>query len=181
MVQSGSLTLIAPDASLEGRSASVLLALLTIHVTTCAATMYVAYISQWSDMRVWLQCKANFATARQQSPAHPIHIDRVSLSKSQLLDMTDSTAAKVLLDCRGVRGRLSMLLMHGGILNVVCLGSLLVSQVLALHVGPRMLPQELVALYYPVLPELEGGMCSLDGAPQLPGLLGRFLVLLAGA
>jgi hypothetical protein len=180
MVQSGSLALIVPDASLEGRSASMLLALLTIHVTTCAATMYVAYISQWSEVRVWLQRKANSATARQQSPACPIHIDGVSLSRSQLLHMTDSTAAKVLLDCRGLWGWLSMLLMQGGMLNLVCLGSLLVSQVLALHVGPRMLLQELVALYYPVLPELEGGMCSLDGAPQFPGMLGRFLVFLAG-
>lgn len=176
LVQSNKQPLVPPAAALQGRSASMVLAMLTLYISTVAVTMYLAYICHWMELRAWLRRKMRLAPHTPPgAPACPIYIDGVPLTRRHLQGMLGSKFAIVLLDGRGVLGRVAGALLHFGALNLLCLVSLITSQVLALHVLPRLLPASMLHMYFPVAPELEGGMCSPDSAPVYSGWLGSLL------
>jgi hypothetical protein len=180
LVQSGLSPMVPAAASLQGRSASMVLALLTIHVSTITLTMYVAYMSHWVELREWLRAKSCLAPpARPGLAACPVLIEGVPLTKRQLLAMCSSKYATILLDCPGVLGHAAMILLHVGALNVLCMLALLASQIVMLRVAPSVLPSSMMHMYFPLRPELEMGECSADSPPQFSGLFGRLLLLLA--
>jgi hypothetical protein len=176
LVQSNMRPMVAPAAVLQGRSTSMVQAMLTLYISTVAATMYFAYMCHWMELRAWLRQKMRLAPHTPPgAPACPVYIDGVPLTKQHLQGMLTSKFATVLLDGQGVLGRVAMALLHFGALNMVCLVSLITSQVLALHVVPLLLQASMFHMYFPVAPELEGGMCSPDSAPVYSGWLGSLL------
>lgn len=176
LVQSNMQPMVAPAAVLQGRSTSMVQAMLTLYISTVAVTVYLAYMCHWMELRAWLRQKMRLAPYTPPgAPARPVYIDGVPLTKQHLQDMLASKFATVLLDGRGVLGRVVRGLLHLGALNMVCLMSLLTSQVLALHVVPRLLPASMFHMYYPHAPESEGGMCSPDSAPVYSGWFGGLL------
>lgn len=181
VVQSGRGPLISPGPELQGRSASMVLAMLTIYVSSVAVTMYMAYMFHWMELREWLRQKARLATpARPGEPACPVHIDGVPVTRRQLQRMCRSRVAQVLLEGQGTVSRTAMVLLHIGLLDLLCMLSLIVSQLVALRIGPKLLPAAMMHMYYPVRRELEEGMymCSPDSAPVYTGLFGRLLLAL---
>jgi hypothetical protein len=68
LVQSGQPWLIPPDDSLRGHTADMVAALATMHITTIAISIYLAYISQWVQQRAWLASKAS--ASLRSGPTH---------------------------------------------------------------------------------------------------------------
>lgn len=58
VVQSGKPALIQPDDSLQDRSHCYTLTLLIVFSTAVAANLYLAYVIQWIELRLWLREKA---------------------------------------------------------------------------------------------------------------------------
>lgn len=196
LVQSGQAWMIPADDSLQGHTADMTAVLVAMHISAIAGSMYLAYISQWAQMRAWLARKAyacitpdtaegstEGTAARQvelQGLECPVEFYGVVLTPQQLLDVCRSKAAALLLDGRGVLGRASMVCFHTGIVNTILLLSWLCSRVVVLQFASRVLPRLLLWLYYPVATGSAEEVCSLQQEPQFSGVLGRLLLLIGG-
>lgn len=179
LVQSGTARTIHADTSLHNRTVSVVMALVTTYLTLGAATVYLAYMIQWRELRRWLKEKACCHSPPAEAAADAaVNINGVLLAPRQLLELRQSPAASLLLDGRGLLGRLSMVLLHASILNGMCLASLLLSQVLVLRLAPQVVPASVLSIYFPTHPDVEQGVCSPDAAPQFTGWMGRLLLVL---
>lgn len=99
----------------------------------------------------------------------------VQLTHQQLQSMEKSLGAALLLDGQGLLGRVALLCLHTSILNTLFLVALFVSQVLVLQVGPQLLPDSVVAMYYPLRPEVAGDVCRPGDEPRYEGWLGLLL------
>lgn len=156
----------------------MLLSQVIIYITTVAATLHVVYISQWVELRRWLRAKACPPALPGRRGQSTVVINGVCLSRRQLLDACHTPAARLLLDGEGVLGKASMLLLHASLVNIVCLMSLLVSQVLVLQLAPMVLQGPLLPVYYPLTPELERGVCPAAEEPQFTGWMGSLVLAL---
>ena len=184
MVQSGSPAVslaisAASPADLQNRSASMAMAMLIISLSTIAGTMYIAYINQWVEMRRWLKQKTHVARGPgMRSLPGTVWINGVELCRRQLMELCYTPFSRLLLDGRGVLGSVSMVLLHGSVLTVLSLVSVLLSQLLLLLIAPQVVPPAIQAFYFPVRPEGGEATCSPDEAPQYIGWLGQLLLVL---
>lgn len=207
LVQSGSHALVVEGSgALQDHCTAMTVALLTMHLSAAAVSMYLAYISQWVQVRAWLRQQEVSASThaqqqqqtqqqetQQQQPAQlrsqqqeeqpallacPRDVGGVPLTPRQLAVMRRSHAATLLLDGRGLLGRASMACFHAAAVNLILLGVLLLSRLLVLVVGPRVLPGPLLRAYYPLALGLGGGVCRPEDEPQLSGFWGSLLFLL---
>jgi membrane protein implicated in regulation of membrane protease activity len=203
LVQSGSNTLVVNGSgALQDHCTAMTVALLTMHLSAAAVSMYLAYISQWVQVRAWLRQQAvnaiRHTTQQQQtqqqqqaqqqqqqqqenqraSLASPREVCGVPLTPRQLAGMRRSHAATLLLDGRGLLGHASMACFHACAVNLILLGVLLLSRLLVLVVGPQVLPGPLLRAYYPLALGLGGGVCRPEDEPQLSGFWGGLLFLL---
>jgi hypothetical protein len=175
-------------------------ALLTMHLSAAAVSMYLAYISQWVQVRAWLRQQAVNASRhtqqqqqmqQQQQQPQPQQLEGrrvliacprdgggVLLTPRQLAGMRQSHAATMLLDQRGLLGRASTVCFHACAVNLILLGVLLLSRLLVLVVGPHMLPGPLLRAFYPPAPGLGGGVCRPEDEPRVSGFWGSLLFLL---
>jgi hypothetical protein len=183
LVQSGQCCLVSPAQQLTGRSVAMTVALLTMHISAVALSMYLAYLSQWWQVRQWLQDKAcRTPPGRCWNPDEPADIEGVRVPRARLLQLSRSPGAALLLDgYKGVVGRASLVLLHAGTVNALLSASALLSQVLALSVGPAVLPRLLLDLYYPHSPGVGGDMCLPEDAPQFVGWVGLLVWALGPA
>jgi hypothetical protein len=177
LVQSGQCCLVSTAGQLSDHSVGMILALLTMHVTAVVLSMYLAYISQWIELRRWLQAKVS-----QTLPGHSWSInDRVDvggfcISRRQLLQIHKSHWAPLLLDGFGcVLGRASMVFLHAGIVNFMLFLSALLSQVVVLQAWPVLLPRHLMESFYPLQPGVGDDVCGLHDAQQFTGFLGSLM------
>jgi hypothetical protein len=177
LVQSGAQSLPLPlSGRLAGRSASVMVSLLTLYSTTVALVAYMAYMGLWADLRVWLSAKAAAAAAapHHRDEGHSSDDDDAAapppgftaiggclVSEEQLLEAARSPAAALLLDAQGLVGRVSSACLHVCGINVLCMLCLMGSRLLSGRLLPAVLPQHLLDAYYPVLPTgLQQGACA---------------------
>jgi hypothetical protein len=183
LVQSGQCCLVSPAQQLTGRSVAMTVVLLTMHISAVALSMYLAYLSQWWQVRQWLQDKAcRTPPGHSWDPHEPADIEGVQIARARLLQLSRSPGAALLLDgYRGVVGRASKTLLHAGIVNALLFVSALLSQVLVLSVGPVVLPRLLLDFYYPHSPGVGGDMCLPEDAPQFEGLVGALVWALGPA
>jgi hypothetical protein len=158
-------------------------ALLTMHISAVALSMYLAYLSQWWQVRQWLQDKAcRTPPGHSWDPAEPAGIEGVRVPRARLLQLSKSAGATLLLDgYDGTAGVVSVVLLHAGIANALLCASVLLSQVLVLSVGPAVLPRLLLDFYYPHSPRVGGDMCRPEDAPQFEGLVGSLVWMLGPA
>lgn len=183
VVQSGAGHMISADQRLQNHAADMAIVLLTMHLSSAAVSMYIGYMSQWVQLRQWLRHKAHGCPPGQQqrtSPTCPVDVGGVLVTPQQLQDMTKSNAAMLLLDARGTLGGASMVCFHACVVNVLLLAALLLSCALALQVAPRLLPEPLLMMFYPLKPEVAGDMCWPEDEPQpiTNGMFGRVLAIL---
>lgn len=183
LVQSGQCCLISPAQQLTGRSVAMTVALLTMHISTVAISMYLAYLSQWWQVRQWLRDKAcRTPPGRGWHSDESADIEGVYISRARLLQLSRSPGAALLLDgYNGAIGRASMTLLHAGIVNTLLFVSVLLSQVLVLCVGPAVLPHLLLDFYFPPSPGFGGDMCRPEDAPQFEGWVGLLVWALGPA
>lgn len=97
------------------------------------------------------------------------------MTQQQLRAWEKSPGAALLLDGRGVLGRASMFCLHACVINMLLLVALLFSQVVVLQIGPQLLPESVLAMYYPLKPEVTGDMCRPGDKPRYEGWVGWLL------
>lgn len=166
LVQSGAPIPLPASSQLSGRSGSALLALTTLWVTDVMLIGYLCYVSLWSDMRLWLASKAQDTAARQRQAGQQdeaVEINGVVLSYTQLQSLFQTPFA-MLMNGRGMLGGSAMVLLHLGIVNLLCMVSWLISQLLVLQLLPRLLPESVFDVVFQKLPAAGAdSTCSVAG------------------
>lgn len=166
LVQSGAPIPLPASSQLSGRSGSALLALTTLWVTDVMLIGYLCYVSLWSDMRLWLASKAQDTATRQRQGGQQdeaLEINGVVLSYTQLQSLFQTPFA-MLMNGRGMVGGSAMVLLHLGIINLLCMVSWLISQLLVLQLLPRLLPESVFDVVFQELPAAGAdSTCSVAG------------------
>lgn len=149
LVQSGAPLPLPVSRQLHGRSCDAVMAVTCVWMTVVLVIGYLCYTSLWSDMRVWLASKAQ--NAFPSSEGRIVLIDGVAVRVQQLQRMCQSPFA-LLLSARGITGWLAQLLLHGGLLNLICLCAWLLSHMLVQQLLPVVLPSGVLEMYCQRLP-----------------------------
>jgi hypothetical protein len=124
------------------------MAVTTVWMTVVLLIGYLCYMSLWSDMRVWLASKGRTA---QQQGLTSTDIGGVTVTVEQLRLMCQSPFA-LLLQARGAAGTFAKILMHLGLINILCTSAWLLSHVLVQQLLPMLLPEPLMSTYYSPAP-----------------------------
>ena len=155
LVESGRFVAVRDSTLLQGRSSAMLLAVCTMYATTVAVTMYVCYISLWGLTMRWLRQQIESPYGSQapdgRASAAVINIDGCELERQRALAICSSPAATLLLGPTGLKGRLARLCIHTSLVNLLCLVCLLGSQVVVQQVLPRLLSQQALDCWYPLV------------------------------
>lgn len=138
------------------------MAVTTVWMTVVLLIGYLCYMSLWSDMRVWLASKGR--TAQQQGYAST-EIGGVLVTVEQLRHMCQSPFA-LLLQAKGVAGTFAKILMHLGLVNILCTSAWLLSHLLVQQLLPVLLPEPLMGVYYSSLqPDAAAGAAVATAQP----------------
>jgi hypothetical protein len=177
LVQSGQCCFVSTAGQLSGHSVDMILALLTMHVSAVALSIYLAYLSQWVELRRWLHAKVTQTVpGRSWSINDCIDVGGLCISRRQLLQVYQSHWAPLLLvGLGGVLGRASMVFLHASIVCILLLLSALFSQVVVLQAWPVLLPRHLMEFFYPLQPGGGDDVCGLHDSPHFTGLLGSLM------
>lgn len=155
LIESGRFVAVRDSPLLQGRSSALLLAVCTMYATTVSITLYVCYISLWGLTLRWLRQQVGFLFESQvpdgRAPADVINIGGCVLERQRAQDICSSPAATLLLSPTGLKGRLARLCIHTSLVNLLCLVCLLGSQVLVQQVLPRLLSQQALNCWYPLV------------------------------
>lgn len=180
MVASGCCDMVSTGARLQDRSSAMTVAVVAMHFSAAAFSIYLAYMSQWMQMRTWLRQKAQARPAGQQHESSVIEVGGVQMTVRQLQDMRKSNAALLLLDGigRGTLARASMACLHVALVNTILLGVVVLSHVLVLKVVPGALTGPTLSMYYPLRPDLTGDVCRPEDEPRFSGFWGGLLFVL---
>lgn len=146
-------------ASLAGRSAEMLLALATLHLTTAALLVYATYVSVWAQLRLWLRQRLQEAA---NSHREAVTVGGVTVRAQQLAAMHSCCPAASLLDpFSSAWDKGTSAALHLMVLGLVCQAALFCSKLLVLQLLPQLLPLTLMDVYYPPCPD---GACTSAAA-----------------
>jgi hypothetical protein len=153
LIESGTFIPIKDSLILQGRSSSMLVALVTMYTTTVGITLYVCYMCLWADVVCWLRLQARSAGEEpgREAQSEFVTIHGCRLQREQLQSMSTTPAVMLLFNSTGPKGQLSRVCIHISVLNIICLACLLLSQALAQKVLPRMLSEQALDCCYPLL------------------------------
>lgn len=160
MVQSGAPLPLPKSNHLAGRSCDAVLAVTCVWTTVVLLIGYLSYTSLWSDMRVWLAGKAQGAASTRGSSV--VMIEGVAVTVEQLQRMCHSPYS-LLLSARGGTGWLAQVLLHCGIINLICLGAWLLAHTLVQQLMPALLPGRVLDLYCQMSPQVLPSDCMAAG------------------
>ena len=145
LVQSGAPLPLPVSSRLAGRSCDAVVAVTCVWTTVVLIIGYLCYISLWSDLRVWLAGKAQGAASSARGSGVVV-VDGVVVTVEQLQRMCHSPYSLLLSAC-GATGWVAQLLLHCGLINLICLGAWLLTHLLVQQLMPALLPTGVLDAY----------------------------------